>query len=404
MLSLVLELAFVMKCDSVEYNQGHPVMLGQLLHRYFEPPHVDWRGSGKVDRNNPEYKLLATLMKRHARFVPDSGVRVRTAPSAYARRLYMFNRARLAPMIGDLSHVPTHRMEGCLLRYLLAPSSRLKRLVSNLVQTDVKRGAGRGGGSGGNKHSGDSFTSLMPVVGMHVRLGDAAFFADRAAKRRAKAAGWLFTEEVRPHFFQKAPGRMFACLRRAAALTQGSEALANFGRRGGPANVTVGDGAAATKQAAHSSPLSPPRCLGCVVVSDSKAVDEYARKSLDAPLLTPGDGVQLVANQGDASMTAENVDKAFLDWWLLARAAGTLTFGPSAFATTAIRFRDATSAAGFRIHADNYTEMLSPGWVRICDGTRRASLPLPPCSSVHHRQQVYQPIKSCRGRRPDQYD
>ena len=43
-----------------------------------------------------------------------------------------------------------------------------------------------------------------------------------------------------------------------------------------------------------------------------------------------------------AAMVEPNVDKVFLDWWLLARSAGTITLGSSAFVTSAINFKAAT--------------------------------------------------------------
>ena len=63
----------------------------------------------------------------------------------------------------------------------------------------------------------------------------------------------------------------------------------------------------------------------------------------------------------------------FLDWWLLARSAGTVSFGSSSFLHTALRYREASTDEGFHIKAwptgsSNISELLRDDFMdRVCE-------------------------------------
>ena len=118
-----------------------------------------------------------------------------------------------------------------------------------------------------------------------------------------------------------------------------------------------------------ADPAAPARAKAgrcCIVVSDSGDVGQCARQALRAPLIVKGRSLQIVGSPASA-FTEENEDKVFLDWWLLARSAGTLSFGSSSFVNTAVRFRHASSSQGFEIRAWDVQALLSDEWERACD-------------------------------------
>ena len=119
--------------------------------------------------------------------------------------------------------------------------------------------------------------------------------------------------ELRRHTFARAPARSLQCLMRASAAADG-------------------------------------RCLPCAVVSDSEWVERCARTVLDAPILTPGVAVHMLASDAARVRTAANVDKIFLDWWLLARSRVSVQLSGgakgSSFFETAVRFKRASSRDG----------------------------------------------------------
>ena len=69
------------------------------------------------------------------------------------------------------------------------------------------------------------------------------------------------------------------------------------------------------------------------------------------PSITRGRPAHLLASGANITKAEANVDKIFLDWWLLARARSLVLLGPanvapSSFFTTAAQYRDATSLEG----------------------------------------------------------
>lgn len=75
------------------------------------------------------------------------------------------------------------------------------------------------------------------------------------------------------------------------------------------------------------------------------------------------------------------LEKAVLDWWLLARSQRTLTLGVSAFSFTAIWFRDAAgSPSALHLAAHNVSRLTArgPGWIAACDAPPPAPAAPPP--------------------------
>ena len=171
LLSLVLELAFVMECDTPQTLLGLPVKLPSYVQRFFIGPHFDWRGSGAVDHTAPVYRLTASAMRRDTRWPHDHGVRVQTQHSAPARRLYMYNIVKLTSLLGNWTHLGIDEFDGCLLRYLLAPSPALEVLTAKVAAaSNQPLGASPQLGAG-----------LLQLVAVHVRTGDSAFFSSNKA-------------------------------------------------------------------------------------------------------------------------------------------------------------------------------------------------------------------------------
>jgi len=248
----------------------------------------------------------------------------------------MFNLEKLLPLVGNWTHMDMDHFEGCILRYLLAPSPHLDHLtrsVSGSSPRDPALGAG-----------------LLRLLTMHVRTGDSAFFS----MNRSASGKWAFATEIRRTLFDVDAPRLMSCLQRASAIT--------LPRSGS--------------------------CLGCAVVSDSEAVLQCASRALEQPLVVDGTPIQIVGNARDVSLsTAANIDKVFLDWWLLARSQGIVLVGGSSFLQTAMRLRQATGSWGFTIDARNESEMRHPDgrWRRICDGSLKPWQPPPSCVTAAER-------------------
>lgn len=250
-----------------------------------------------------------------------------TSFTAHARRLLKFNSAWAAPRFGPYTNRSFERQPGgdrldaCMWRYMLAPSAKLTSLLDGVMGARVERsGAG-----------------LIAAATTHVRMGDSAF--QSAPPRVAAAttgpthfAQWQWRTEVRnDSTFALRPAKSLQCLMRASGA--------------------AADGAAGRR--AHRPEETPPprRCLPCVVVSDSKWVEQCARAVLTAPILTAGTAIHVGASDAGAAHDHANVDKLFLDWWLLARSRVSVDLRAGAglkswFFGTALLFRGASSAEG----------------------------------------------------------
>jgi hypothetical protein len=147
--------------------------------------------------------------------------------------------------------------------------------------------------------------ALMPTVTMHVRSGDKAF-----AHGGWSAPGklWYAAAEVRSSPFDASPSGAFACLERL------SDAIA-------------------------------ADCVSCVVVSDSSLVEECARRALPHVVISPGLPIHLAASNTNLTSDPINIQRIFLDWFLLAMSRSTLLLqSQSTFASTAYSFKAASAA------------------------------------------------------------
>ena len=447
-LSLILELAFVVECDQVQTNSGLPMRLSHYLQRYFQGPHFNFSGSGVVNESVITYELKSNLMARHPRWSGVGGVRVYTNPSAVAKRLFMFNQAKLRTQMGNWTQMHWSTFEGCILRFLLAPSERLEKLLQAVTFPHAARLSPSKSARSRDLHSAPRVTNedsksgagLLLAVAIHIRTGDAAFF--NSSSSAAIARSWRWSTDVRSTLFSKDALLPMRCLLRASSIQSSIHlsrtvatrmnrtkhgihqhldasqlpfrcrtfdqepdrcAQASVSRM--PCQYTAGT--CRLVRRAFDPPPDPktPRspdmrtltdlpvilkhkalndssigCLSCVVLSDSVEVIRCARSALEAPLIVPGQPVHTVANANDPSRNTDtNIDKVFLDWWLLALSAGTVWSENSAFLMTALRFKLATSSGGFEIDASNHSELFrhgGRGWRAVCDGTQK-SLTLP---------------------------
>lgn len=206
------------------------------------------------------------------------------------------------------------QLDGCLLRYLLAPTPRLLELMHQTPHVPPPAADDSG---------------LHYSVALHVRLGD-YFSSDIDPK-------WYFkrtNKDIRGGPFFAAPAQLMACMRIAA-----EDRRRRFGGagEGGPWRGGGGRGGGG--------------CLQSVVVSDSPLGETCARAGLDRAAITRGQATHLLASAHASTASDEDVGKTFVDWWLLARSAtlmliGPESIGPSSFFHTAHQFRDATSPDG----------------------------------------------------------
>ena len=219
LLSILLELAFVIDCDLVQWSRGRQVRTNAFVKRFFVGPHFDWRYSGKArvpcSPAGTPWRLKSNLMHNHVARAPNS-TRVLVKPSVSARRFVRINEHKLAPLLGafyvNASHDTT---EGCLLRYLLAPSPRLHELTldrANYAHPGPLPASWLSTMGNGQR--------LIPAVTMHVRVGDHTFFRNASAvEEAAKSRAWKeFLNETRETPFSSGhAGRAMQCLAVASA-------------------------------------------------------------------------------------------------------------------------------------------------------------------------------------------
>ena len=149
---------------------------------------------------------------------------------------------------------------------------------------------------------------------MHLRVGDKAFTHAGWSK-----SPWLFSFDSRPSPFYESPKAAFECL---ARLSRSAADLTRANERG----------------------AAPAQCMSCVVVSDSVEVEQCARRTLTAPIVTPGLAVHLAASAGELASEQLNVQRIFLDWFLIAQSHATLLLtAASSFSDTAFRYKAASA-------------------------------------------------------------
>lgn len=327
--SMITEQALTLACDDPKGMYGilmekigvWPSTMPGHLARFFHGPHFNWSFPHRLPYGVPHIDLEQLQMKPWSWPMNASkGSRVTTKFDIPARRLLLFSR-RMKYFTENFGHPAgkghivddkTQNLEGCLLRYLLAPRPVLQSAVHSAT----------------GMHA--TADGLMPTVAMHVRMGDSSF-----AHGGSKTNRWYAAAEVHRSPFDASPRSAFACLER---LSSGGQAL---GKR------------------SPSSMVSSGSCLGCVVVSDSERVEQCARHALPAVVITPGVPVHLAASSANLTDDPLNVQRIFLDWFLLASSSATLLMQEfSSYSGTAFSYK-AAAVAGLS------TDHLQSKWPHI---------------------------------------
>ncbi|KAL1529753.1 hypothetical protein AB1Y20_000689 [Prymnesium parvum] len=306
-LSMMLELALVLQCDVPTFDPLNPKR-EQSLHRHmprlFAGPHFDWGVRVRLGSNlsashaaapSPAaFDVLRDLTAQQMRRYERAGraVRVYSNAFAHARRLIKFNMAWARPRLGAYAEKPNEMdIDSCMLRYLLAPTERLLGLADAAMGVRTPRDGAQ----------------LLRVLSTHVRIGDAAF-----SNAEWSATPWKF------------PGRRF--------------------------NPFVSNVTASLECILKASAAADGACLPCVVVSDSEEVIDCSKHALEAPVLTAGVAVHILASEHKQASLDVNIHKIFTDWWLLARSLVSVEFDAgSAFFGTANGYRLASSSQGKRV-------------------------------------------------------
>ena len=327
--SAITEQALTFMCDTGRSEQAgfRQVALPRLLAKYFRGPHFDWAFEPSMPRRIVTVDLFQTQMQPHLwpRNV-SQGSRVTSTLSTWPRRVLQFTKTwpYFARYFGPHATAEILKrginLEGCLLRYLLAPKPVLQRAVLQVTGLPLL------------PHR------LLPVAALHVRAGDGRSFVQSDSK-------WYMQHDVRASVYDANPAGAFECLARLSRASQVTSQLA------------------AAQQGAAAA------CMPCVVLSDSSAVEECSRRSLGQPILTPGSSVHLSASPLHLATDATNVQRIFLDWLLLATSAATvMVASDSTFASTAWNFKVASSA-GLREGGRRKGEEAGAAWPHLQFGS-----------------------------------
>ena len=324
-LSMMLELALVLLCDVPVFDSLN-LKREQELHKHmpkmFWGPHFDWRVRVKLGANHssprshsaPRNQSTPSNRAVHPHFMPghetevpgkysiirdltgQQMVRYTRAPHAarvysnafaHARRLIKFNMVWAKEKLGAYAeHANEMDIDHCMLRYILAPTEMLSRRLDETLGAKTSREG----------------SLLIHAVSTHVRVGDVSF-----ANAGWASNSWKHSDDVRNNLFLRDVPASLQCLLRASETAGGA-------------------------------------CMPCILVSDSPAVGACARLALDAPVLTVGVAVHMLASDGALVASELNVAKIFVDWWLLARSLVSVEFGAgSAFFASARGFKQVSS-------------------------------------------------------------
>ena len=321
--SMVTEQALTLRCDRPELMQegartGRPVDLPMHLARFFRGPHFDWAFPPNLPENAPTVSLYATQMSPALwAWNATHGSRVTSTLATWPRRMLQFSKSMpyFTRYFGRPASAEILRkdinLDGCLLRYLLQPRHALVRAVHKATGAvpDSDR--------------------LVPIAAMHVREGDQQSFSH--AGWQTRDGRWWMSHDVRYNSYDASPVSAFECLARLSSAV--AEAAATSAKPGLP----LAHGPAER----HLVPTKRAQwCAPCVVLSDSVAVEQCAQRLLDGPITTPGASVHLSASSNELASNETNIQRMFLDWFLLAQSASTLfTTAVSTFETTAWSFK-----------------------------------------------------------------
>jgi len=173
---------------------------------------------------------------------------------------------------------------GCLLRFYLGPTRHLLELEERIMRTYRLRYTPDG--------------MLIDAVGLHMRFGDGWMVAPQSR--------WLWATDKYHHAAESdLPG-------------------------------VLGGLAAASSTATG--------CRGCVAVMDADWAARNTTRLYPAVALTaPTTGGRPVHFGASQNISGADVDRLFLDWWLLARSAAIAVVRPSTFSKSASHYRSAFS-------------------------------------------------------------
>ena len=315
----ITEQALTLNCDdasTLSREGGRQVALPRLLARYFRGPHFDWGFDAHLPAHGvPTVDLAATQMSpQRWAWNASGGSRLVVDLAVHSRRVLMFSKRRpyFERHFGHSDEILSKalNLEGCLLRYLLAPRGSLQRVVRDVTGLHAD---GR---------------ALMATAAMHVRVGDREFAHEGWATGRR----WYAADEVRRSPYEADPAAALACLER---LSDGVE----------PPAATAAGRTAFEAAWAGGARRGPGGCMRrCLVLSDSVRVEACARRTLARPVTTPGVPVHLSASAAHLAADATNVQRIFLDWLLLAQSRATLALDAwSTFVSTAYAFKAASA-------------------------------------------------------------
>lgn len=315
-LSMLTELALVLQCDVPAFDAWNKQRANELprhLARLFAGAHFDWSIAVRLNSSANVIKGL-DVTKRYSRSA--TSLRVFNNAFAYVRRLIKFNAQALKNKLGPYSDAPNdYDIDSCFLRYLLQPRPALTTMLDQALKKRTPRSGQR----------------LVNAAATHVRMGDAVFKNDGWKDNK-----WMTASELRLNTFAQAPSRSLRCLMRASEIT---------GVKG------------------------PHGCTPCVVVSDSPWVEQCARAILADPVITPGVAAHMLASGSDVIAQQANVDKIFLDWWLIARSQMSVDLGqggkPSNFFWTAVGFKKISAPTGVVLRV-NGSQLATPGGLNHC--------------------------------------
>lgn len=374
--SIVTEQALSLRCDDeriMKKEAGHVVRLHEGLARYFHSPHFDWdfdapphEGPSKERRT---VDLTAFSMNpAHWAFNATGPTRVLTTHSVHARRTLLVSRSktgwprffRTAADVESMLKRDDHHLTGCLLRYLFAPTNTLERAVHQATGMAVQPGR------------------LMPVAVAHIRTGDSNFMSAAAAPVAAAASAtkanadesaggsgavgsaphgrrlrgeraWQFHDEWMRgglQLLQMHEAAPLECLERLSASGAAASGIAASSGGGPavttskPAPATSGDAAAPAAPAAGASSA----CMPCVLLTDSPWMEQCSSQLFGRSLATPGVAVHLGASSANATADVANVQRLFVDWFLLATSAASIRMSPgSTFSVMSSAYWKATA-------------------------------------------------------------
>ena len=314
LMGILLDRAVILNCGD---DPANPLADHSPLTNLFMGPHFNWTATQKLnltdwalpgrsaggnpahstklykDTNRPSGHLLATGRAGMPSAVRLAGLGFNDMP-AWNMLLRFPALVPLAERKLGSALLQTPHLDGCLLRYVLAPMMRLTSAARRATPSTPRTADG-----------------LLHAVALHVRMGDSTF---------APNATWPWQHDTRSHLLRRDPHGAFECLMRASATDP---------------RETQSHVAGALTRALRSE------CRACILVSDSSWAELCAKTLLEQPILTPGSAWHPNASPKLPGHTSQM--KMYLDWWLLATSDRVLGTHKSSFSESAIRFRGASA-------------------------------------------------------------